>query len=345
MKKMNAAGHERETESANARAHDHEHPGAPPTTGVPRRVILALREHGCPKHALLRATELARVLDGRLHVLRVLPRPTRWQAALRGIDDVQSRGHREITAHATRSWLAMLPGHQDLIERIVIRQGDFVKVAAAHAESIAASLMVVAPDGNTLGNTATALARASNTPVLVARAPLIEGTVLAATDLESEGFPVLTKAADLGMRLDTPLVAVHSVDPEPTGEVDLAWTVPNLPPANTNHPMSARRLADASTTLPIDAQKVVVDEVDPAEAILAQSRIHRADLVVVGTRRRNWLDWLLTDSVAARVVNGLRRRSVLVVPLDEKHGPVRRRRARARARKLRGRSSFVGAAE
>lgn len=330
MNRINAAAHERETNSGDAGPHGDERPGSVIAPGVPRRVVLALGEHGCPKHALLRATELARMLDGRLHVLRVLSRPSRWQAAVNAIDDVQSSRHRDIAARATRSWLAILPGHQALIECVVIGQGDFVRVAAAHAERIAASLMVVAPDGDTLGNTVTALARASNTPVLVARAPWIDGTVLAATDLESEGFPVLSKAAELGMQLDVPLVAVHSVDPEPTGEVDLAWTVPNLSPVNTNHPMSAQRLVDASTTLPIDAQKVVVDEVDPAEAIFAQARLHRADLVVVGTRRRSWLDWLLSDSVAARVVNRERRRSVLVVPLDEKHGAFRRRRARAR---------------
>ncbi|HEX5658601.1 MAG TPA: universal stress protein, partial [Polyangiales bacterium] len=77
-------------------------------------------------------------------------------------------------------------------------------------------------------------------------------------------------------------------------------------------------LARALGELQLDESGVVSEDNDAARAILQEARARNADLVVVGLRRRSWLDRLLSPSVASAVVRGARR-SVLVTPLTRSH--------------------------
>jgi len=60
----------------------------------------------------------------------------------------------------------------------------------------------------------------------------------------------------------------------------------------------------------------VRDEPSVADAVLDEARRQDADLVVVGTRPRGWLQQLLAESVARQIVDRSTR-SVLVAPIAD----------------------------
>lgn len=289
--------------------------------GAQRPVVLfALFEDGRPTASLLRAVALARVLDADLHVLRVLPELTRVNTLFpqnNVMDAVRTVERTLQTNRATRAWLrSCLHEEESDVEHFAVAHGGFVEKVAEHAAELDALLIVVPPREGRMGRTITSLASTSGVPVLVARAATKDETIVAATDLESEGYPVLRRAAQLGQQLDAPVIAVHNVNPmSVVVGIDMAWPVTVLPGDPTREARRAR-LMRATDKLPADARAVVRNEVNPVDAILAEARQHDADLVVVGTRKRGWFDRLVGGSVAAQVVNRAKR-SVLVTPLND----------------------------
>jgi nucleotide-binding universal stress UspA family protein len=177
------------------------------------------------------------------------------------------------------------------------------------------ALIIVAPRATRLGRTATSIASLTGVPVLVARKATREATILAATDLENPGYPVLSKAARLGLRLGAPVVAIHNVHSMPVVVgFEVAYPVIVEPGTHACRTRS-ERLRRAAQRLPLQAEAVVRSEASVVEAILGEARSRSADIVVVGTRLRNWFDRLVNGSIAARVVSRAKR-SVLVMPLN-----------------------------
>jgi len=264
-----------------------------------------------PTSSLLRAVAIAHVLDADLHVFRVLPPTSRVNALFPQHNVVDAVYAVEQTLHAhraTKEWLsACLPDGDPAIDDFVIAHGDFIARVAQQAAELQPALIVVPSRKGETGNGVTALARASGVPVLVAREATKEGTIVAATDLEWKGYPVLSRAATLGAQLDAPVVAIH-----------------NLKPATTslgNEKGALVPLQAAAGTLPVDTRAVVRSEVNAVDAILEEARVHNADMVVVGTRERTWFARFFRGNVAAQVVNRAKR-SVLVVPLGAKMAEV-----------------------
>lgn len=287
-------------------------------TAARSAVLFALFEDGCPTVSLLRAASLARLLDADLHVMRVLPELTRVSTLFPQNNLVDAVRTVERALHAnrtTRAWLRSCLGESNLA-RFTITHGGFVKQVVERAADLDAVLIVVPPREAQMGNTITSLACTSGVPVLVAREATKDETIVAATDLESDGYPVLRCAALLGQRLDAPVIAVHNVNPmSVVVGVDMTWPLTVLQGDPVRQARSAR-LLQAADKLPVDARAVVRNEVNPADAILAEAREHDADMVVVGTRKHGWLERLFGGSVAAQVVNRAKR-SVLVTPLDD----------------------------
>lgn len=282
-------------------------------------IVLAVFEQDRPTPSLRRATVLARALNARLHVLRVLPGPSRLGALFSPRSRVSATRavQRTLSARrATRTWLGDALDAENAVEHVAVVHGDFVEQAAAYAASIDAALIVVAPSEARTGQAVTSLACAASTPVLVAREPFGGQVIVAATDLRSTGYPVLQKAADLGRRVQASMVAVHNVGPAPVSGFDPVSMLGMPTPSANRHDGLEERMARLAQRLPIDTRVVVRGENDSADAVLDEARSHAADLVVVGTRPRSWCGGLLTSSVAARVVNHAER-SVLVLPLDE----------------------------
>lgn len=280
------------------------------------RTVLALFEQDCPTAGLRRAVALARALDAPIHVLRVLPEPKHlsWDF-LRGKTATVSRMVQltRSASQATRSWLLDTLASDDVIEQVAVLHGDFVTQTAAYAANVGADLLIVAPGEGKLGKAVKSLACATLMPVFVARGSAAAAAIMAATDLESADYPVLSRAADLGCLFRKPLVAVHNVEPQPLAAAEMLWPFEVWQP---EHALAVRsgQLTRAAQRLRVETRTIVLHELRSADAILEQAKASDAELVVMGARRRPRLDgW--SRGVTRRVVDRAAC-SVLVLPLD-----------------------------
>jgi len=272
-------------------------------------ILLALTDTDYPSGALLRSCALAQSLGTGLQMLRVLPRvsPPTWD---RELDFVQTtrRIQRCLAAtRQTRVWCEALVEQRLPVRQLRTRIGDFVDQVVVRATELNAGLIVLAPSTGRVGPTATAVARASSRAVLVSRRSPRLTPLLAASDLEDQDFWVLRKAAELSARFGTPIVALHNVS-----------CLPGV--ALSPHESPARRLTRALAALPSPGLPVLTSELDPVDAIFDQARAHDANSIVVGVRRRPWLERLIRHDVAADIVERSDR-SVVVVPQTRLQGP------------------------
>ena len=293
-------------------------PSRTPGFKTQRVVLLALFERGKPTVSLMRAFAFAGLKQAELHVLRVLP-------ALTGLDQREHYRHDFAAGHSvdrtmraigsTRSWLRRVLGdHAAALTVVTAAHGDFPEQVAQQAKLSNAGLIVMPAREASIGAAATCVACKCESPVLVARAAMQAETIVAATDLEVPGYPVLRAASALGRQLDAPLVTLHNMQPltarsgmEATG----SWIGGSgLRLRRAREP----ELAEISAKLHAGALAVIRRESDPVAAILGEAHAHNADLVVVGARRRSWLDRIRFDSVATQVVDRAQR-SVLITPV------------------------------
>lgn len=288
---------------------------AAPELSLPR-TLLALREDGFPDEALRRAAQTAAALGHELHVLRVLRDTTRFNplfpqrnvgAALEALD------RSEKAMRQTRSWLFEELHDEELLERLVVRAGSYEDVTIEHAKALGASLVVLPSWPRRMGRLAATVACAVGKPVIVAKPRGREDSIVAATSLAEDGYPVLRRAASLGRRLGSSLVAVHNVVPL------FSATTILTPFAGTESIASVlelrtRRLRSAARRLSASANTVLTIGLDSSKAILAEAKARKADMVVVGARPRSWVDRVISSDVAADVVDTAKR-TVVVEPL------------------------------
>jgi nucleotide-binding universal stress UspA family protein len=228
---------------------------------------------------------------------------------------------------STRTFLGDTLGNALPRNRLKLRSGEFYEQIGARAAELGASLIVLSPEANGRrhGRKVTRLARATNTPVLVARETAASEVIVAATDLRSEAVPVLKKAAELSERLGVPMVAVHNLN------MDLTSIGPEMAvqlgrSAESKLTNERRQLlSDACQKLSVQSEPLLTNEFDPVAAVLREARSRDADLIIVGTRGRSWLERLLTRSVSAEIVSRARR-SVLVTPVTVESPPDTRER-------------------
>jgi nucleotide-binding universal stress UspA family protein len=276
-------------------------------------VVLALFAVGHPTAALLGAGSFARAWGATLHVLRVLPETARPNPLSRKSSVVEAVRAIEQTLSAqrlTQSWLGDSLRDQSLIFRSTIAHGDFVAQTAAFVSQLRATLIIIPAHEARLGNLATSLASRSGVSVLVSRGAGVPHTILAATDLRNNSFPVLRKAAEVGEHFDAPVVALHNINPT----ADVAEPGTWLAPLEPDPVVRWRRLAYAFEQVPLRADATIRTDASAVQAILEEAHLHDADLVVVGTRRKHWFERLLARNIAAKVVNRCPR-SVLVTPI------------------------------
>lgn len=283
----------------------------------PRVVLFALFERGRPTQCLLRAFTFAGLIGAELHVLRVLPELSRLDrpSSRDEFAATQSADRAMRAVGSTRSWLRDVLGKDAAaLTHITPAHGDFIEQVARHAKRVDAALIVTPAREASIGAAATSLACKCNAPVLVARAAKRDQTIVAATDLQSPGYPVLRMAVALGRQLKAPLVTLHNVEPvAAVFGMDANWFLAGLSVGAARR-ARAPELAEVSAKLHAGALAVVRREQDLVAAILNESRARDADIVVVGARRRSWLERLRVESVATQVVDRAQR-SVLVTPL------------------------------
>ena len=276
-------------------------------------VLLALHGAERPTIALLRAWALARIRGVDVHVVRIV-------AGGAAAGELAALVEHAIQAAVeTRAWVADAIGDDDAVSVAVeAMNGPFARRISAYAGFIGAQLVVLSTREGLSGGDVTFLVAATGVPVLVARGVATRETVLAATKLHLPDVPVLHAGADLAQELGAELVAVHHVESPPMREEGPA----PRQVLNRNRVRAARdrRLAKALRGLPVRADSVVRTGGGAVHAIVDEAAARDSDLIIVGTRRRRWLERVVFEDTAAAVIDHAHR-SVLVVPIAREMPP------------------------
>ena len=184
------------------------------------------------------------------------------------------------------------------------------------------------------GSTAHHLVRTSPAPVLVVEASRAPQRVLVATDLSVTASATLSTAARYAELFDAQIRVVHVVEPA---------KFPTVVPLSLD--MSAfeeRSRAEFEWLVEVELSRVpsddrVVRRGRADEEIAEEAVAWRADLLVLGSHGKGWIDRLLIGSTTERLVNRLPT-SLLVVPINR---PAQRRPEPARAPSRRARRGKV----
>jgi nucleotide-binding universal stress UspA family protein len=264
------------------------------------------------------AARLARDARTHLHVVRVLPEEEDVGCALgshNALAILRAVEHTLVSHRATCSWLRQLSSADSVPRRFSIVRGEFVTQVARYVEQVQAQLLLLPPRTDGVSELVAELSARTRTPVLVSRRPCTLQTIVAATDLRDSEYPVLRFAGALGGRLNSDIVAVHNLDPQPVAGSEALRAPADVLRGEPGRAAGMARLRRASQQVLAPVQAVVRDDADPVDAILDEARARDAHLVVVGLRpgRRR-------SGVAARVVD-LAQRSVLVIPISHEGEP------------------------
>lgn len=194
-------------------------------------------------------------------------------------------------------------GRVPLVLAAVARKKNaaFVVVGGKHHGALARGLG---------GSTAHYLVRALDVPLLVAgpgERPV--GRVLAAVDLSEAAPGTLATAHRVARLLGAELRLLHVVEP-----IRFPTVVPVTLDAEKFHARSVAEFERLVAPLgDVAAAERVVRRGTAAEAVEAEAEAWGADLVVVGSHGKRWLDRLLVGSTTERLLNTLTT-SLLIVP-------------------------------
>lgn len=294
-----------------ARAQD-----GPRSAGAARPLLFALPALGYPSGSLKSAGQLALRTGMTLHVVRVLP-AARLRGEYSGVNPLagptREAARRLQACRETRAWCDQVLPRPLPALHVRVRAGEFVSVIAQRAQELDAELISVPAMRGRSGSLVAALARSSGVPVLVTRGRGTVRSLLAASDLEDESYPILRKAAELAGEVAADVLLLHDLAERGRGPHRAPLAV--VTSAGQRSEQQRQRLLRAAHRWLPRGKIVVTRENDPARAIVAQAVDSDVDTIVVGTRPRPWLARGMAQTVAARVVESADR-SVLVVPID-----------------------------
>ena len=244
--------------------------------------------------------------------------------------EVQDSLVRASREQVTKAVEGVLPAAA--IARLVVESGPAPFVLTEVARKHRAVMVVLGgkPHGalaRGLGrSTAHHMVRTLDVPVLVvggSDAPM--ANVLAAVDLSAASLPTIVAAEQMTSLLGAHLRLLHVVEPLRFSDV-----MPDL----WDQRAYDKRSQDAFTRLvsrfpAVAADNRVVLSGVAADTITEAAGAWRADLIVVGSHGKGWVDRLLVGSTTERLVTELPA-SVLVVPTSVRRAPPAQRRARRR---------------
>jgi nucleotide-binding universal stress UspA family protein len=274
------------------------------------RVLLALHELNASNAGLQWARALSQALGADLDVCRVLPELPAPDGLPSGKAWLDATRRLLAATLETRRWCAEALPDAELSERLIPGGADVVAETALRARELEVDWIVMPDVQDGCGRLATALARASACPVLVARAPTSRSTLLVATDVSDDLYPVTRRAAALAEALHAPVLAFHDVGfrvPELSSRVNAltdAWA----------EIQTERLKAGGHQRLP-ELEVLLAHGTDRVETILQQARREDAEIIIVGLSGEadSAADTLAADVVERAV------RSVLVVPSSPPH--------------------------
>lgn len=287
-----------------------------PGAGAARSLLFALPALGYPTGSLKSAAQLALRTGMILHVVRVLPaRRAQPEGVANPLAGPTREAARRLRAcRETRAWCDQVLTQPLPALRIAVRAGEFVSEIARRAHELRAELISMAPLEGRSGSIVAALARSAGVPVLVTRRPSTARSLLAASDLEDETYPILRRTAALASEETAEVLLFHDLHPPRQSQPATAQDSTSAAAARRVEVQRQRLLCAARRWLP-GGRVVVTDENDPARAIVTQAAQSDVDTIVVGTRPHPWLARRMAQTVAARVVEAADR-SVLVVPIE-----------------------------
>lgn len=218
------------------------------------------------------------------------------------------------------------------IARLVVESGPapFVLGEVAHERQAGMVVLGGKPHGalaRGLGrSTAHHMVRTVEVPVLVvgaSDAPI--ANILAAVDLSAASLPTINAAEEMTALLGAHLRLLHVIEPLRFSDV-----LPDL----WDQESYDKRSQDAFTRLAsrfhaVTAENRVVLSGIAADTIAEAAGAWRADLIVVGSHGKGWVDRLLVGSTTERLVTELPA-SVLVVPTSVLSAKPAQRRAQLR---------------
>jgi nucleotide-binding universal stress UspA family protein len=218
-----------------------------------------------------------------------------------------------------------------VIDAMMVRTGRAVDVLNdAIRETDAALVVLGGKHHSTLGrwlggSTVQQVVRRLATPLLVTAGELrARPRVLVAVDPSYAAVPTAQHAVAFARLVGGPLHALHVVEPAPALAESI---VPS--PADAYASWSRERIErDIWTILPLPDESKVIRSGIALETIVQEAAAWRADVIVVGSHGKGWMDRLLIGSVTEDLLNNLPC-AVLVIPVP---APDRRETAPARQR-------------
>lgn len=232
----------------------------------------------------------------------------------------QAPAFRDAALAAARNQLATtLAGRvpADTLSRLVVREGWPPAVLDDAAREADASLLVLGAKHHTAlgrwlgGSTVHNVARMLRTPLLVTGSPPPAiRRILVALDASHAAQPTLDLARRLADVFDAELRALHVVEPLPI--------LPEVPPP-TNPEDYERLLTEECEEkiwplLPADTSRVIRHAAAEA-GIAAEATAWQADLVIVGSHGKGFMERMLVGSVTERLLGHLPAPMLLVVPV------------------------------
>ena len=247
------------------------------------------------------------------------------------VSDLQRQLAHEVGAEvpeAVRKGLVARPGRAGVVLDEIVREygASLVVVGGRHHGALARGLG---------GSTAHHLVRTSPAPVLVVAASSRPQRVLVATDLFGAAGPTLATAARYADLFDAQLRVLHVVEP-----AKFPTVVPlsiDMAQFEQQSRLEFERLVELELSrVPPDDRVVRCGRAD--EEIAEEASAWGADLLVIGSHGRGWIDRLLIGSTTERLLNRLPT-SLLVVPINKP--AVRRPQAETRARTRRRKGTVI----
>ncbi len=208
----------------------------------------------------------------------------------------------------------------EALDALDIRTGNPAWVLRRAIEEASAHLLVLggkhhaAPIRWFGGSTAHHAVRMIDVPLLVVSAPVTRFTrVLVATDLSDAALPTLEHAREFAALFKAAVSILTVVEPMPSipdvgVQIDMST---QLQTAEEEMRALVTRLAWS------ERPGIAVETGSPARTIADQAATWGADLVVVGSHGKGWVDRVLLGSTTERLLNRLPC-STLVIPV---HGP------------------------